>query len=223
MFVAEFQQAGQAAYVAVHGAVRCTALTVHQTRGALGNDPIREEVLRRLGQKKVALHGLSDWSVPLVLAAVQITGERSQETLPAVLGMEYLAAAGRGLPTAAATVRSANGLSSEGSPGLNLVLPSSMRVSPTAYFMSVAVWYRSLKRCVQACDCKIVTPRYAPQFGSRLHFKRCQALPKGNPFSLFFRGPLFLGPLVFFFFCFFLALQRLARLNCNLEPNCKHI
>ena len=89
--------------------------------GASGNDPIREEVLRRLGQKKVALHGLSDWSVPqdfLVLAAAQITGERSQETLPAVLGMEYLAAAGRGLPTAAATVRSANGLSSEGSPGL---------------------------------------------------------------------------------------------------------
>ena len=52
MFVDESQQAGQAAYVAVHGDDR-------QTRGALGNDPIREEVLRRLGQKKVALHGLS--------------------------------------------------------------------------------------------------------------------------------------------------------------------
>ena len=149
MFVDESQQAGQAAYVAVHGAVHCTALTVHigddrQTRGASGNDPIREEVLRRLCHKKVALHGLSDWSVPqdfLVLAAAQITGERSQEARPAILGMEYLAAAGRGLPTVAATVRSANGLSSEGSPGLNLVLPSSMRVSPTAYFMSVAVWY----------------------------------------------------------------------------------
>ena len=64
----------------------------------------------------------------------------------APLGMEYLAAAGRGLPTAAATVRSANSLSSEGSPGLNLVLPSSMRVSPTAYFMSVAVWYPHLVR-----------------------------------------------------------------------------
>ena len=150
MFVDESQQAGQAAYVAVHGAVHCTALTVHigddrQTRGASSNDPIQEEVLRRLGQKKVALHGLSDWSVPhdfLVLAAAQIAGERSQESLPA----EYLAAAGRGLPTAAATVRSANGLSSEGSPGLNLVLPSSMRVSPTAYFMSVAVWYPHLVR-----------------------------------------------------------------------------
>ena len=31
---------------------------------------------------------------------------------------------------------------------------------------------RSLKRCVQACGCKIETPRYALQFGSRLHFKR---------------------------------------------------
>ena len=44
MFVDESQQAGQAAYVAVHGAVHCTALTVHigddrQTRGASGNDP----------------------------------------------------------------------------------------------------------------------------------------------------------------------------------------
>ena len=81
-----------------------------------------------------------------MLAAAQLTGERSQEALPAALGMEYLAAAGRGLPTAAATVRSANGLSSEGSPGLNLVLPSSMRVSPTAFFMSVAVWFPHLVR-----------------------------------------------------------------------------
>ena len=47
---------------------------------------------------------------------------------------------------------------------------------------------------------------------------------KGNPFSLFFRGPLFFGtPCFLFFFGFFLALQRLARLKCNLEPNCKHI
>ena len=46
---------------------------------------------------------------------------------------------------------------------------------------------------------------------------------KGNPFSLFFGDLFFLGPLVFFFFCFFLALQRLARKKRNLEPNCKHI
>ena len=92
------------------------------------------------------------WKIFLVLAAAQITGERSQEALPAALGMEYLAAAGRGLPTAAATVRSANGLSSEGSPGLNLVLPSSMRVSPTAYFMSVAVWYPHLVRMMMTVE-----------------------------------------------------------------------
>ena len=62
------------------------------------------------------------------------------------VGSKFVTAAGRGLPTAAATVRSANGLSSEGFSGLNLALPSSMRVSPTAYFMSVAVWYPHLVR-----------------------------------------------------------------------------
>ena len=40
---------------------------------------------------------------------------------------------------------------------------------------------------------------------------------------LFFGDPFFWDPLFSFFFCFFLALQRLARLKCNLEPNCKHI
>ena len=45
---------------------------------------------------------------------------------------------------------------------------------------------------------------------------------KGNPFSLFFGDPFLWDPL-FSFFLFFLALQRLARLKCNLEPNCKHI
>ena len=78
---------------------------------------------------------------------------------------------------------------------------------------------QSLKRCVEACGCKIMTPRYAQQFGSRLHFKRCQALPKETPFP-FFLGPLFWDPFFPFFFCFLLALQRLARLKCNLEPNC---
>ena len=48
--------------------------------------------------------------------------------------------------------------------------------------------------------------------------KLCQR----KPLFPFFRGPLFWDPL-FSFFCFFLALQRLARLKCNLEPNCKHI
>ena len=43
-----------------------------------------------------------------------------------------------------------------------------------------------------------MTPRYALQFGSRLHFKRCQ----GNPFSLFFGDPFFWDPLFSFFFVF---------------------
>ena len=58
---------------------------------------------------------------------------------------------------------------------------------------------RSLKRCVQACGCKIMTPRYAPQFGSRLHFKR-QALPKETPFSFFSGTPFFGTPCFLFLF-----------------------
>ena len=46
---------------------------------------------------------------------------------------------------------------------------------------------------------------------------------KGNPFSLFFGDPFFWDFLFSFFLVFFLALQRLARLKCNLEPNCKRI
>ena len=64
--------------------------------------------------------------------------------------------------------------------------------------------FGSLKRCVQACGCKIVTPRYAPQFGSRLHFKQCQALPKETPFP-FFSGTLFFWNPLFSFFVFFLG------------------
>ena len=45
---------------------------------------------------------------------------------------------------------------------------------------------------------------------------------KETPFP-FFSGTPFFGTPCFLFFCFFLALQRLARLKCNLEPNCKHI
>ena len=71
---------------------------------------------------------------------------------------------------------------------------------------------RSLKRCVQACGCKIETPRYALQFGSRLHFKRCQALPKETPFPFFSGTPFFGTPC---FLLVFLALQRLARLNAT--------
>ena len=117
-----------------------------------------------------------------------------------------------------APIPCASPLSLEGVSQMDSILPERLPALVRPAFDLVLRRIRSLKRCVQACGCKIMTPRYAPQFGPRLHFKRCQPLPKGNPFSLFFVGPLF-----FFFFGFFLALQRLARLKCNLEPNCKHI
>ena len=66
-------------------------------------------------------------------------------------------------------------------------------------------------RRIRSLNGKIETPRYALQFGSRLHFKRRQACQR-KPLFPFFRGPLFFKPLVFFFL-----------LKCNLEPNCKHI
>ena len=55
---------------------------------------------------------------------------------------------------------------------------------------------RSLKRCVQACGCKIMTPRYAPQFGSRLQFNRanlCRAKKKTKTKKKT-RGPKKRGP-----------------------------
>ena len=82
------------------------------------------------------------------------------------------------------------------------ILPERLLALVRPAFDLVLRRIRSLKRCVQARGCKIMTPRYAPQFGSRLHFKRCQALPKETPFPFFFRGPLFFGPLFFFFFVF---------------------
>ena len=116
-----------------------------------------------------------------------------------------------------APIPCASPLSLEGVSQMDAILPERLPALVRPAFDLVLRRIRSLKRCVQACGCKIMTPRYAPQFGSRLHVKRCQPLPKETPFP-FFRGPLFLGP-----FFFFLALQRLARLECNLEPNCKHI
>ena len=53
-------------------------------------------------------------------------------------------------------------------------------------------------------------------------FQARSSFAKGNPFSLIFRDPFFGNPF-FLFFVFFSALQRLARLKCSLEPNCKHI
>ena len=61
------------------------------------------------------------------------------------------------------------------------ILPERLLALVRPAFDLVLRRIRSLKRCVQACGCKIETPRYAPQFGSRLHFKRanlCRAKKK---------------------------------------------
>ena len=64
----------------------------------------------------------------------------------------------------------------------------------------------------------IKTPRYAPQF-LQVAFQARSSFAKGNPFSLFFRGPLFLGPLVFFFFLFFLSPAKVGSLE--MQPGAK--
>ena len=61
------------------------------------------------------------------------------------------------------------------------ILPERLLALVRPAFDLVLRRIRSLKRCVQACGCKIMTPRYALQFGSRLHFKRanlCRAKRK---------------------------------------------
>ena len=55
---------------------------------------------------------------------------------------------------------------------MDSILPERLPALVRPAFDLVLRRIRSLKRCVQACGCKIMTPRYAPQFGSRLHFKR---------------------------------------------------
>ena len=68
---------------------------------------------------------------------------------------------------------------------MDSILPERLLALVRPAFDLVLRRIRSLKRCVQACGCKIMTPRYAPQFGSRLRFKRGQALPKETPFPFF--------------------------------------
>ena len=82
------------------------------------------------------------------------------------------------------------------------ILPERLLALVRPAFDLVLRRIRSLKRCVQACGCKIETPRYALQFGSRLHFKRCQALPKETPFPFFSGTPFFWTPCFLFFFVF---------------------
>ena len=79
------------------------------------------------------------------------------------------------------------------------ILPERLLALVRPAFDLVLRRIRSLKRCVEACGCKIETPRYAPQFGSRLHFKRCQALPKETLFPFFSGTPFFWTPCFLFF------------------------
>ena len=72
-------------------------------------------------------------------------------------------------------------LSLEGVSQMVYILPERLLALVRPAFDLVLRRIRSLKRCAQACGCKIETPRYAPQFGSRLHFKRanlCRAKKK---------------------------------------------
>ena len=90
-------------------------------------------------------------------------------------------------------------LSVEGVFQMAYILPERLLALVRPAFDLVLRRIRSLKRCVQACGCKIETPRYALQFGSRLHFKRCQALPKETLFPFFFGDPFFWTPCFLFF------------------------
>ena len=101
---------------------------------------------------------------------------------------------------------------------MDSILPERLLALVRPAFDLVLRRIRSLKRCVQACGCKIMTPRYAPQFGSRLHFKRCQALPKETPFP-FFSGTPFFGTPCFLFFWFFLSPAKVGSLE--MQPGAK--
>ena len=98
------------------------------------------------------------------------------------------------------------------------ILPERLLALVRPAFDLVLRRIRSLKRCVQACGCKTMTPNTRRNLAPGCHFKRCQALPKETPFPFFFRGPLFLGPLVFFFL-FFLSPAKVGSLE--MQPGAK--
>ena len=99
---------------------------------------------------------------------------------------------------------------------MDSILPERLPALVRPAFDLVLRRIRSLKRCVQACGYKIMTPRYAPQFGSRLHFKRCQ--PLETPFP-FFSGTPFFGTPFFSLFLFFLSPAKVGSLE--MQPGAK--
>ena len=119
-----------------------------------------------------------------------------------------------------APIPCASPLSLEGVSQMDSILPERLPALVRPAFDLVLRRIRSLKRCVQACGCKIMTPRYAPQFGSRLHFKRCQPLLKETPFPFFSGTPFFGTPFfLFFFFWFFLSPAKVGSLE--MQPGAK--
>ena len=90
-------------------------------------------------------------------------------------------------------------LSLEGVSQMVYILPERLLELVRPAFDFVLRRIQSLKRCVQACGCKIETTWICAANWLQVAFQAMKALPK----EPFFRGPLFLGPLVFFFFGFF--------------------
>ena len=120
-------------------------------------------------------------------------------------------------PDSRQAIPCASPLSLEGVFQMDSILPERLPALVRPAFDLVLQRIRSLKRCVQACGCKIMTPRYAPQFGSRLHFKRCQPLPKETPFPFFLGTPFFGTP----FFLFFVFLSPAKVGSLEMQPGAK--
>ena len=113
-------------------------------------------------------------------------------------------------------------LSLEGVFQMDSILPERLLALVRPAFDLVLRRIRSLKRCA-GVRLQNRDPKICAAIWLQVAFQARSSFAKRNPFSIFFGDPFFWDPLFSFFFCFFLALQRLACLKCNLEPNCKHI
>ena len=93
-------------------------------------------------------------------------------------------------------------------------IPQTDSIAPGRLLTLVRPGNDLVLRRIRNLKCNKTTPRYAPQFASRLHFKQGRGLPKETPFPFCF-GPPFLGTPFFFFSLFSLALQSAACLKCS--------
>ena len=154
-------------------------------------------------------------STPVVKTSVQFTSLRSswsQPTLPCAVSPSSVAKPVRASESASRSVTETD--------------------SPSKALALIFVLYRSSVPA-DCCASPGIDPPKAPKCSFaippggicaaiwlQVAFQAMSSFAKRNPFSPFLGDPFFGTPC---FFCFFLALQRLARLKCNLEPNCKHI